>query len=185
MPVINVPKLHTIVGERNKPLLPEEIAQMRPELGSGERPQELEELASRLSIYVRSDSEDEPQVEVSRVELESGVWRVDIPVERAEAGAIHENTGLLRKPEEFLAEIDSSVDFRGYRPEWADFLPEPRLLPQTGLPLMPRLDRRGLVRPFQVQTTRFPRKSGRCTETQAGRGALSRRSSQTPCPGGG
>ena len=25
------------VGERNKPLLPEEIAQIRPELGSGER----------------------------------------------------------------------------------------------------------------------------------------------------
>jgi len=142
------------VGSRNKPLLPKEIAQMRPELGSGERPQDLEDLALRRSIYIHSDSEDEPQVEVSRVELESGVWRVDIPAERAEAGAIHGQSGLLRKPEEFLAEIDSSVDFRGYRPEWADFLPEPRLLPRTEFPLMPRLGRRGLVRPFQ--TTRFP-----------------------------
>jgi hypothetical protein len=139
-------------GEQSPPLLPEEIAKMRPALGTGERPLELEALANRQSIYVRS--EYEPQPEVSRLEPDSDLWRVDIPLERAEAGAIYGRTGMVRKPEEFLTETDSRVDFRSSRPEWADFLPEPRLVPQTETPLMRRLDRRGLVQPFQ--TTRFP-----------------------------
>ena len=46
------------------------------------------------------------------------------------------------------------VDFRGYRPEWVDALPMPRVLPETIPPLMERIDGRRLVRPFQ--TTRPP-----------------------------
>ena len=123
------------------------------------RPAELEALAGRQSVYVRSSSHDEPRVEVSRVEQDdqSDLWRVDIPIERTGAtGAVHGQTGTRRNPEEFLAEIDPNVDFRSYRPQWTDSLPVPRVLPDGRESPMVRLDRRRLVRPFQTQTTRFP-----------------------------
>ncbi len=120
------------------------------------RPAELEALASRQREYIRSTSEDEPRVEVSRVEQgdQSDLWQVDIPIDRTTAaGAMYGQTGMRRDPEEFLAEIDPNVDFRSYRPEWTDSLPAPRVLPDEVASPMVRLDRRRLVRPFW---TRFP-----------------------------
>ncbi len=144
------------VGERHRPLLPEEVVRRRPELGTMARPAELETLASRQREYIRSTSEDEPRVEVSRVEQgdQSDLWQVDIPIDRTTAaGAMYGQTGMRRDPEEFLAEIDANVDFRSYRPEWTDSLPVPRVLPDVGASPMIRLDGRRLVRPFW---TRFP-----------------------------
>lgn len=46
------------VGERHRPLLPEEVVRRRPELGTMARPAELEALASRQREYIRSTSED-------------------------------------------------------------------------------------------------------------------------------
>jgi len=149
----SVDALH-FAGERHEPLRPDEAARRRPTLGTGERPPELEALARSRSIFVRSDTE--PKVEVSRAEPEGerDLWRVDIPIERAQAaGAILGQTSIRRKPEEFLAEIDPDVDYRGYKPEWMDALPVPRVLPQPAASPMVRLDGRRFVRPFQ--TTRF------------------------------
>jgi hypothetical protein len=83
------------------------------------------------------------------------MWRVDIPIDQTgPAGAMYGQTGTRRAPEEFLPEIDPNVDFRGFRPEWTDSLPVPRVLPDDAASPMVRLGRRRLVRPFQ--TTRFP-----------------------------
>lgn len=142
------------VGETDRPSRPEEVARRRPELGTGRRPDEVEAMARRRSVYIRSATQDEPTVAVSRVSGDENLWRVDIPVEPGEAGAIPGRTAVRRKPEEFLAEIDAGVDFRGHRPDWADVLPVPRVVPYATAPLMSRLDRRRWVRPFQ--TTRFP-----------------------------
>lgn len=123
------------VGERSRPLRPEEVVRRRPELGDMNRPAELDALAGRQSVYVRSGSDDEPRVEVSRVEEDgqSALWRVDIPIEPiGAAGAIKGQTGTRRNPEEFLAEIDPNIDFRSYRPEWTDSLPMPRVSARPG-----------------------------------------------------
>lgn len=150
-------RLLQFTGERSRPSELEEVAQRRPELGDQNRPAELENLASRQSMYLLSSSDDEPDVDVNRVESdgEGNLWRVDVRVEyTGTAPGVRGRTGLRREPDEYLNETQMDVDFRGYRPEWVDALPMPRVLPETIPPLMERIDGRRLVRPFQ--TTRFP-----------------------------
>jgi len=141
-------------GERHSPLLPHEVAARRPHLGTNERPDELEELAGRRSVYIHSSAESEPAVEVNAVAGQDGLYRVDVPVDPDRPGALLGKTGERRKPEDYLDEIEADVDFRGHRPDWVDHLPVPRTLPEPTAPLMERLDGRRLTRPFQ--TTRFP-----------------------------
>lgn len=142
-------------GEDQSPDDLDEVARRRPELGTMERPDELEELSARQSIYLQSSTEREPSVEVEQVEgVEDGLWRVAVPVDpHAGVAGVLGRSGERREPEEYLEETPSDVDFRGYRPDWVDVLPQPRLVPETRPPLMRRIDGRGLVQPF---TTRFP-----------------------------
>jgi Trypsin len=142
-------------GEHKRPLRAEELVRRRPLLGTMKRPDELEAMARRQSVYVRTGTQAQPQVSISRVEDngdQRDTWRIDIPMEQA--GAVQGRTSLRRNAEEFLKEIDPNVDFRSWRPDWADALPVPRVLPSERASSLVRLDRRRLVTPFQ--TTRFP-----------------------------
>jgi hypothetical protein len=139
-------------GERKRPMRPEEIARIRPELGDGQVPTELAELAGRRSVYVRSSGDERPQVDVNQVEDQSDLWRVDVAMDHPVA--LLGRTGERRAPEDFLGEIDPNVGFNSYRPSWVDVLPMPRTIPDPTDQPMRRLNRRRLVRPFD--TTRFP-----------------------------
>lgn len=145
-------------GQYDRPLLPEEAAQQRPVLGSGDRPTEFEELAARRRIYVRLADAAPPSPAVAQVqdvvpeaaEVAAGVWRIELPVEAPGPVGLPGRTALRRAPEEILAEVDPDVDFRGYRPDWSDQLYIPRLLPTPTKPSLRRLDGRSWVRPESV-----------------------------------
>lgn len=152
-----VSALH-FTGQHERPLLPEEAARQRPILGSGNLPAELEELAARRRMYVRLADAGPPRPSIAQAaeavpeaaEVAAGVWVVELPVEAPGPAGLPGRTALRRPPEEILAEVNADVDFRGYRPEWADQLYVPRFVPSRAKPSLSRLDGRRTVRPESV-----------------------------------
>lgn len=113
-------------GER--PLTPFELTQLRPTLGTGERPAEMVERASRQRIHVLTD-DGPPEPEIGRSGVGDNVWHVDVPV--GTAGNVHlpgktATQGLRRVP---LLRTDPDWDAPPYRPEWLDLFYIPRVLP--------------------------------------------------------
>lgn len=141
-------------GERKRPLRPDEVARLRPQLGDMQQPAELQAMAHRQTVFVSADADGQPPVNVSQLDDagRTDLWRVDVTLDQIAARP--GKTGNRRNPEEYLAELDPDVGFRSYRPSWVDALPTPRTLPSPVAQPMERLNRRRLVRPFQ--TTRFP-----------------------------
>jgi V8-like Glu-specific endopeptidase len=143
------------MGQYDRPLLPEEMAQQRPVLGSGERPRELAEFAARRRIYVRLEGDQPARPTAVRAsdavpdaaEVAQGVWRIELPVAAPGPVGLPGRTASRREPAEILAEVDAAVDFRGYRPDWIDQLFVPRIMPTPSRPLLRRLDGRRMMRP--------------------------------------
>lgn len=162
------------VGDGERPLTPYELAQMRPDLGTGERPPAMVELASRQRIHVFADGSP-PEPEVHRMDgAGKNLWCVDVPVGPEGEVALRGKTAIRSHPEELLSEIDPDVDLRACRPEWLDLFYVPRFLPSRRIEPIPRL-RGGLVQPEAV----FPPTTGRNWPRRASPGAASGKSSTT------
>jgi len=120
----------------------------RPLLGSGERPQELLDLAGRRSFYLPSYDGEQPPVAVERTE-DDGLWRVDVPMNDRLLGARPGRSARREPAEAFLEAVDERVAFTGFRPDWADVLYVPRQAAPAEIPRLRRFDGRG-VRPLFV-----------------------------------
>ncbi|MFF7651711.1 trypsin-like serine peptidase [Streptomyces sp. NPDC007983] len=130
------PHHQEFLGDQIPPDTLAEVQARRPVLGTGARPDELQEVAMHRVSYVPST--DAPQVRVERVEGES-LWRVAVPVD-SHFNGVRPLRALRRVPAETIArEIDSKTSFTGFRPSWSDIVYVPR---------RPALDRSDLLRRF-------------------------------------
>jgi V8-like Glu-specific endopeptidase len=138
-----------LTGEGERPLTPFELAQLRPILGTGERPPAMAELADRQRIHVFADGSP-PEPEVHRMDgAGERVWRVDVPVGPQGDVALPGRTAVRLHPRELLTEIDPDVDVGACRPEWLDLFYVPRILPSRRREPIRRLNG-GLVQPEAV-----------------------------------
>lgn len=121
------------IGERDRPMRPDEIARLRPALGEGRAPKELRERARRGNVYVTTRSEDEtPKIDTRCVGREGDKTLWELSFEQREGQRFTARHGLeatREQPEYYLRELDPTPDFKSFRPEWEDLLPTPRVLP--------------------------------------------------------
>ena len=136
-------KVWPFVGERQTPLLPDELAQRKPVLGTGTCPDELLALRNRHSIFVDGEG-DEPGIAVSRMRRDvhqgvAGGWRIDISLHKAQSSVRPAVHAIRQNPEIYRAAIDPSAGYSGYRPQWLDMLYLPRVIPKHGSRMMRRI----------------------------------------------
>jgi V8-like Glu-specific endopeptidase len=117
----------TFVGERDAPDDLSSVHTRRPLLGTGDRPRELEALATRRSVFVETAGSRKPEVHVERAgKGESRIWRVDVPIDNRLQGARPGLTMRRDSREAVLSGVDEKLPFAGFRPDWADALFVPR-----------------------------------------------------------
>ncbi len=115
----------TFLGSHDAPDPLSAVHSRRPILGSGKQPKDLIELAKTRSYYI--DSKEKPVAAVEQVgKGDQRVWQVTLPADNQLLGARPGVTLRREKPESILREVDKSVSFTGYRPDWTDALFVPR-----------------------------------------------------------
>jgi V8-like Glu-specific endopeptidase len=118
--------------------------------GRGERPAELVDLASYRSILIRAE-DGEPQFDVVTVgDHREGLFEIRTRIDERQSQVHLIGRTADRMPmEKYLGDIDDAVSFDGFKPDWADALFSPRLLPQRELPMLRKFNRRP-VEPLEV-----------------------------------
>ena len=116
------------IGERNRPLLPHEIAQRYPIRANKKPSKEFIDFAKPYRIYISTDKE-KPQISIEKVKQngQHTLWNITIP---QEITALNGKNIVHMNPHEIIKGIKPKISFSGYRPEWRDLFYIPRSLPQ-------------------------------------------------------
>jgi V8-like Glu-specific endopeptidase len=131
--------VHRFIGDREAPAPIVSMRRLRTKAGTGEIPAELAAMARARAVYVETDSNKKPQVDIDLVSgARQRLWKIQIPVGHELRGArpgltLEQHPGL-----KFLEEVDEAVSFKSHRPDWIEASPVPRLR----LPKAARLMRR-------------------------------------------
>ena len=142
--------LLSFAGSHSRPDRPLDVKARAGIRGTGQRPQALDELATRNS-FLLAGSDAEPRFSVSRIsEGGNSLYEVTLDGDGSiRPGHLMGRSAERRTPAAILAEIDGSVSASGYRPDWADALFSPRLSPQRIRRTMRRLNG-GPIEPLDV-----------------------------------
>jgi V8-like Glu-specific endopeptidase len=139
------------VGERHRPLGPNDLADRRPILDSGTPPEELIAMRRHQNIFIAGEGSKKPEVAVNRVErsrddaYQAG-WRINITLHDEQQAVVMPRVRAIREnPDVYRKGINPSIGYSGHRPEWIDMFYIPRLLPRRINPPMRRLNGRPMT----------------------------------------
>jgi V8-like Glu-specific endopeptidase len=120
--------MHRFIGDRHAPTALTSVARRRPILGTGKIPTELRAMSSTRALYLQTESNTKPQVDIKSVGSRGQhLWKIEVPVEEQLKGARPGLTMERHPPANFLAEVDEAVSFRSHLPDWMDATSVPRL----------------------------------------------------------
>src|SRR2546421_11707040 len=119
---------HRFIGDRQAPAPLASVRTRRAVLGTGKIPSELRAMSRMRSLYVETDSNKKPQVNIESVGKRGQyLWKVAVSVDEELKGARPGLTLEQHPAAKFLEEVDEDVSFKSHRPDWIDALPVPRL----------------------------------------------------------
>lgn len=132
---------HKFIGDHIAPTTLSKIRTRRPTVGTGKLPGDLVKMTQFRSIYMKTDSNKKPVVEVTSIDDErKNLWRINVPVEDKFRGARQGLTVERHPSEKFLKEIKKDISFNSFRPDWIDAMPVPRIRTEKIVNAMRRIN---------------------------------------------
>jgi V8-like Glu-specific endopeptidase len=132
-------------GEQQRPDRPEKVLDRRFVLGDRKVPAELQKLKTRMSVYMYTEGDEKPNVQIERVKRtgKGSSWRVDLPIrDHGQHVGLLGQKAIRDKPEVFLRETNPNVRFTSYRPRWTDATFAPKIVSRDRFRPMRRINGR-------------------------------------------
>jgi hypothetical protein len=147
----------------------------RAVLGTGKIPAELLAMKRTRALYLETDSNKKPQVQIDSVESRGQhLWKVAVPVGEQLKGA-RPGLTLERHPSaKFLEEAKEVVSFQSHRPDWIDALTVPRLALERAARSMRRFDGRRVEPLWVYDNAWFPSRTARDHGVSLGASSMTR-----------
>ena len=132
------------IGERTRPLLPDELARRDLVPGRGAAPDTVAALRRRQSLFVVGEGDRKPDVTMSRMRRDDGQghaegWRIDVSLWEGQSMSRPRVRASRYGPEAYRTPTNPDPDYSGYRPEWIDLSYQPQTAPRVSKALMPRI----------------------------------------------
>jgi V8-like Glu-specific endopeptidase len=114
-------------GDRDRPLRPDEIADIANISAKGSPPKEFEEARTHLHYYVP----EKPDIKIERAkDGKPAMYEISLPVSGDfHSGARLGNELVRQSPRAFAEQIKRDVDHSSFRPEWQQLSTVPRKAP--------------------------------------------------------
>ncbi len=134
---------HRFIGDRQAPTSLASVRKRRAVLGTGKIPAELRAMARTRALYVETDSNKKPHVDIDSVGRRGRhLWKVEVPVDEELKGARRGLTLEQHPPAKFLKEVKEAASFKSHRPDWIDASAVPRLRLEKPTRMMRRFNGR-------------------------------------------